>query len=82
MLIPCMVTLNSACATFPAMSVAVYRTVVTPIGNDDPDTWLDVRVIESELRETVGCVQCTVAVAHPSSVVCVIFSGTPMMFGP
>ena len=53
---------------FPEPSVAVYVTVVIPIGKSVPEFLLPDNETEPELSEAVGSVQLTVAVATPLSV--------------
>ena len=53
---------------FPEPSVAVYVTVVIPIGNSVPELLLPDSETEPELSDAVGSVQLTVAVATPLSV--------------
>ena len=53
----------------PEPSVAVYVTLVLPMGKASPESMLDDRVTEPELSEAVGSVQVTIAVATPVSVV-------------
>ena len=53
---------------FPEPSVAVYVTVVVPIGKSVSEFLLPDNETEPELSEAVGSVQLTVAVATPLSV--------------
>ena len=53
---------------FPEPSVAVYVTVVIPMGKSVPEFLLTDNETEPELSEAVGSVQLTVAVATPLSV--------------
>ena len=66
---------------FPDGSTAVYSTTVTPIGNDSPELWLDVRVCDSELSVDVGSSQLTLEVATPGSVLCLMSSGRALITG-
>ena len=53
----------------PELSVAVYVTLVLPMGKESPESMFEESVTEPELSEAVGSVHVTVAVATPLSVV-------------
>ena len=65
----------------PAPSVAVYVTVVVPIGKASPALCVEDRVTEPELSEAVGLDQLTVPVASPLSVLADWLPGQPVMLG-
>ena len=65
----------------PEPSVAVYVTLVLPMGKASPESMLDDRVTEPELSEAVGGVQVTIAVATPVSVVTAWDGGQPLIAG-
>ena len=65
----------------PEPSVAVYVTLVLPMGKASPESMLDDRVTEPELSEAVGGVQVTIAVATPVSVVTAWDGGHPVIVG-
>ena len=78
---PSISTAKDSNTIFEPSSTAVYVTIVTPIGNVSPETWLDVRVTEPELSLAIGCVQSTTAVGSSGSVSWVMFAGVPVMTG-
>jgi hypothetical protein len=49
-------------------NVAVYTTVVTPFGKEDPGLCVAVRVTPGQLSEAVGAVQVTLAAQVPGAV--------------
>ena len=65
----------------PELSVAVYVTLVLPMGKSAPESTSEDSVTEPELSEAVGSVQVTVAVATPLSVVTAWDGGQPEIVG-
>ena len=65
----------------PELSVAVYVTVVLPMGKSAPESKSEDSVTEPELSEAVGSVHVTVAVATPLSVVTSWDGGQPEIVG-
>jgi hypothetical protein len=68
------VTVNEQLSSLPAASVATLLTVVTPLGNVDPDA--GVETIDRPGQLSVAATVKLTAVLHwPGSVFCVIFAG-------
>ena len=65
----------------PELSVAVYVTVVGPIGKLSPELWSDIKDTMPELSEAVGSVHVVEPVAPPLSVLIVWALGQPLMAG-
>ena len=69
------VTVKLAVAAFPAVSMAVYVTVVTPGGKLAPDATVEVKLATATLSEAVG-EDHVAMVAPPGDGVSVMLTGT------
>ena len=73
--------INDDVTWFNEGSVAVYITVVEPMGNVLPVSWFDDNWTTPELSLAVGGVHVTVAVGKLASVLWSMFSDVPWMCG-